>query len=59
MDLDVDVQVGGKMDFMTFIRYTVAIVETVFLVMTIFYLVKGVKTKNYDNLKKYGAIICF
>ena len=41
---------------MTFIGYTMAVLETVFLVLAVFHLVKGLKTKNYQKLKKYGII---
>ena len=44
------------MDMMTFIQYTIAILELVFFILTIFYLIKGLKTKDYKNLKKYGII---
>ena len=44
------------MDMMTFIQYTIAILELVFFILTIFYLIKGLKTNDYKNLKKYGSI---
>ena len=42
------------MDIMTFIQYTTAILELIFFILTIYSLIKGLQTKNYDNLKKYG-----
>ena len=42
------------MDIMTFIQYTTAILELVFFVLTIYSLIKGLQTKNYHNLIKYG-----
>lgn len=47
------------LDIMTFIRYTIAILELVFFVLTMYHLVKGLQTKNYKNLKKYGIIYLF
>ena len=44
------------MDFITFIRYTIAVLEMVFFILTMYHLVKGLQTKNYQNLKKYGII---
>lgn len=38
------------------IKYTAAILETVFFILTIYYLIKGLKTKNYQKLKKYGIM---
>lgn len=44
------------MNIMIFIRYTVAVLELVFFILTIYHLVKGLRTKNYQNLKKYGVV---
>ena len=44
------------MDLITFIRYTIAILELVFFILTMYHLVKGLRIKNYQNLKKYGII---
>ena len=44
------------MDIMTFIRYTLAILEMIFFILTMYHLVKGLRIKNYQNLKKYGII---
>lgn len=44
------------MDIMTFIRNTIVILETIFFILTVCYLVKGLKIKNYQKLKKYGII---
>ena len=44
------------MDIITFIRYTMAILELVFFILTMYHLVKGLRIKNYQNLKKYGII---
>ncbi|MBR3600736.1 MAG: sodium ion-translocating decarboxylase subunit beta [Lachnospiraceae bacterium] len=44
------------MNIMTFIQYTIAILELVFFILTIYHLVKGLGTKNYQNLKKYGIV---
>lgn len=41
---------------MIFIRYTVAVLELVFFVLTIYHLVKGLRKENYQNLKKYGIV---
>lgn len=44
------------MDIVTFIRYTLAILEMIFFILTMYHLVKGLRIKNYRNLKKYGII---
>ena len=44
------------MNIMIFIRYTVAVLELVFFILTIYHLVKGLRIKNYQNLKKYGVV---
>lgn len=44
------------MKFFTFVESTEAILELVFFVLTMYSLVIGLRTKNYDNLKKYGII---
>lgn len=44
------------MDILTFINYTIAILELVFFILAIFYLIKGLQKKDYKNFKKYGAI---
>lgn len=44
------------MDIMIWIRYTLAILELVFFILTMYHLVKGLRIKNYQNLKKYGII---
>ena len=41
---------------LTFIENTAAVLELVFFVLTMYSLVIGLKTKNYDNLKKYGIM---
>ena len=44
------------MNILTFIENTAAILELVFFILTMYSLVTGLKTKNYDNLKKYGIM---
>ena len=44
------------MNITLFIKYTIAILELVFFILTIYHLVKGLRTKNYQNLKKYGIV---
>lgn len=44
------------MSIFNFIKYIEAILELVFFVLTVYHLVKGLRTKNYSNLKKYGII---
>ena len=44
------------MDITTFIENTAAVLEFVFFILTMYSLVVGVRTKNYDNLKKYGIM---
>lgn len=44
------------MNFLTFVENTEAILELVFFVLTMYSLVIGLRTKNYDNLKKYGIM---
>lgn len=44
------------MNMLTIIENTVAILELVFFVLTMYSLVTGLKLKNYDNLKKYGIM---
>ena len=44
------------MNISTFIENTAAILELVFFVLTMYSLVTGLRTKNYDNLKKYGIM---
>ena len=44
------------MDIMAFIQYTMAVLELVFFILTMYHLVNGLKTKKYNNLKKYGAV---
>lgn len=44
------------MNILTFIENIAAILELVFFVLTMYSLVTGLKTKNYDNLKKYGIM---
>ena len=44
------------MNILTFIENTAAILELVFFVLTMYSLVTGLKTKDYDNLKKYGIM---
>lgn len=44
------------MDIVTFITNTAAILELVFFILTMFYLINGLKTKDYKNLKVYGCI---
>lgn len=44
------------MNILTFIENMAAILELVFFVLTMYSLVTGLKTKNYDNLKKYGIM---
>lgn len=45
-----------NMDITTFIENTAAVLELVFFVLTMYSLVTGLKSKNYDNLKKYGIM---
>ena len=44
------------MNMLTFIENIAAILELVFFVLTMYSLVTGLRTKNYDNLKKYGSV---
>ena len=44
------------MNITTFIENIEAVLELVFFVLTMISLVNGLKTKNYDNLKRYGII---
>ena len=44
------------MNITTFIENTEAVLELVFFILTMYSLVVGLRTKNYDNLKKYGII---
>lgn len=44
------------MNIMVLVRYIEAILEIVFLVLTIFYFIKEFKTKNYKKVKIYGMI---
>lgn len=44
------------MNILTFVENTVAILELVFFVLTMYALVTGLKTKDYNNLKKYGIM---
>lgn len=44
------------MNIILFIKCIIAILELVFFILTIYHLVKGLRTKNYQNLKKYGII---
>ena len=44
------------MDITTFIENTAAVLEFVFFLLTMYSLVTGLRTKNYDNLKKYGIM---
>ena len=44
------------MDITIFIENTAAVLELVFFVLTMYSLVTGLKTKNYDNLKRYGIM---
>ena len=44
------------MNMLTFIENTAAVLESVFFVLTMYSLVTGLKTKNYDNLKRYGIM---
>lgn len=42
------------MDITTFVENTAAVLEFVFFILTMYSLVVGLKTKNYDKLKIYG-----
>ena len=44
------------MDIVTFIRNTIAILELVFFVLTMISLIKGIRTKDYKNLKLHAAV---
>ena len=44
------------MNFFTFIENTAAVLEFVFFILTMYALIVGLKTKNYDKLKIYGAM---
>ena len=44
------------MNILTFIENTAAILELVFFILTMYSLVTGLKTKIYENLKKYGIM---
>ena len=44
------------MNILTFIENTAAILELVFFLLTMYALVTGLRTKDYDNLKKYGIM---
>ena len=45
------------MNILTFIENTAAILELVFFILTMYSLVTGLKTKNYDNLKKGRLLV--
>lgn len=44
------------MNMLTFIENAAAVLELIFFVLTMYALIVGVKTKNYDSLKKYGIM---
>lgn len=44
------------MTILTFVENTAAILELVFFVLTMYSLITGLRTKNYNNLKKYGIV---
>lgn len=44
------------MDILTIVENTEAVLELAFFVLTMHALVTGLKSKNYDNLKKYGIM---
>ena len=44
------------MNTLTFVENIVAILELAFFVLTMYSLVTGLTSKNYDNLKKYGIM---
>ena len=44
------------MKFLTFIENTAVVLEFVFFILTMYALIVGLKTKNYDKLKIYGAM---
>ena len=44
------------MNFLTFIENTASVLEFVFFILTMYALIVGLKTKNYDKLKIYGAM---
>ena len=44
------------MNFLTFIENTAAVLEFVFFILTMYALIVGLKKKNYDKLKIYGAM---
>ena len=44
------------MNLITLIRYTIAILELVFFILTMYHLIKGLQAKDYRKLKKYGII---
>ena len=44
------------MDISTFIENAAAILELGFFVLTMYSLMTGLRTKNYENLKKYGIM---
>ena len=44
------------MNFLTLIENTAAVLEFVFFILTMYALIVGLKTKNYDKLKIYGAM---
>lgn len=41
------------MDFITVFKYVMAVLELLFLVMSIVYFIKGLKSKNYKSAWKY------
>ena len=44
------------MSILTFVENAAAILELIFFVLTMYSLVMGLKTKDYNNLKKYGIM---
>ena len=44
------------MDIVTFVLYTMAILELLFFLLTMYHLIKGLQTKNYNELKYYTNI---
>lgn len=44
------------MNILTFIENTEAILELIFFILTMYSLVTGLRTKDYNHLKRYGCV---
>lgn len=44
------------MEFTVWLQYLMAVLEVIFLVLALYHLIKGVKSKDYTRFKRYGLI---